>query len=233
MFFALVLMLPGGAAFAQTDAPIPAPGQELPPHAAGGWPTELTGDNQKPERTPEQQARLAAVANELKRLAKEHGPDSVVLQSKLLIRSMGAGALGATEVRVAGASPEASDHLQIVVDTGLYFDSKTTTAEARRDSVWKDVAAPVLEEMVSFKIEPSSLELIFLYDVQEFFGAADPTTASEREAFRIRMGRELLDDIMLDRIVGDAVRAKVDLQLAPVPPAIAAPAIPAAAPTAP
>lgn len=197
-----------------TDPPIPAPGQQLPPHAAGGWPTELTGDDKKPERTPEQQARLDAVANELKRLANESGPDSVVIQAKLLVRAMGAGAVGPTEVRVAGESDSAGpEFLEIDIETGLFFDEKTTTADSRRDTIWKDIAVPVLDEMVSFKIEPAALELVFLYDVQDFAAGmdslVDPNEPAVHEAFRVQLSRAVLEDLIADRLAGDAVREKV------------------------
>lgn len=208
-----LLLLAVGVADA-TDPPIPAPGQNLPAHAAGGWPTDTTGDDKKPGRTPEQQAHLDAVTGELKRLANESGPDSVVLQAKLLVRSMGAGAVGPTEVRVAGQSGKAGPgFLEIDITTGLYFDAKTTTAESRRESVWKDVALPVLDEMVSFKIEPSGLEMVFLFDVQDFAAgeapAGDPTEPSTPEAFRVELDKAVLEDLVADRLAGDAVRSRV------------------------
>ena len=211
--FAVVLA--GAAAAGQTEAPTPAPGQSVPAHAAGGWPTETTGDDKKPPRTPEQQARLDAVAGELKRLANEFGPDSVVLQAKLLMRAIAAGALGPTAVRVAGPSPAAGPgHLEIDIETGLFFDEKTTTADSRRDAVWKDVAAPVLDEMVSFKIEPSALELVFLFDVQDIAAGSaavlDPSAAARSEVFRARISREVLEGAIDDRLVGDALREKVE-----------------------
>lgn len=212
---ALAAIAPSPARAGSTDAPIPAPGSALPDHAAGGWPTELTGDDKKPQRTPEQQANLDAVTAELARLAKSHGPDSVVLQSKLLMRSTAAGAVGPVEVKVAGASPVAgADHLEIDVETGLYFDSRSTTPESRRDAVWKDVAVPVLDEMKSFRIEPAALELVLLYDVQEAGKPAtadevasfDPTAPSVHEAVRVRLGRALLDGIASDAVAADAMR---------------------------
>ncbi len=198
-----------------TDPPVAAPGQAVPPHAAGGWPTDLTGDDQKPARTPEQQANLDAVANELKRLANTHGPDSVVLQSKLLIRSMSAGAVGPSEVRVAGPSKEAGDdHLEIDIETGLFFDEKTTTAESRRDAVWKQVATPVLDEMASFRIEPASLELVFFYDVQaatftDEHAVFDLASPAAHEAFRVRLSRPVLEAIITDEIVADTMHERV------------------------
>lgn len=209
-----LVSLLGASAASATDPPVPAPGQQLPAHAAGGWPTELTGDHKKPERTPEQQARLDEVANELKRLANESGPDSVVLQAKLLVRSMGAGATGPTEVRVAGASAKAGpDFLEIDIETGVYFDDKTSTAESRRDTIWKEIAMPVLDEMVSFKIEPSALELVFLYNVQDFAAGEVPTAdlgaPSERETFRAQLSRAVLEELIADTLRGDTVRAKV------------------------
>jgi hypothetical protein len=209
------------AAFA-TEPPIPAPGEVVPPHAAGGWPTDLTGDDQKPKRTPEQEAHLHSVAQELKRLANTHGPDSVVLQSKFLVRSMTLGAVGPTEVRVAGPSPVAGDdHLEIDIDTGLYFDEGTTTEESRRETVWKDVALPVLDEMVSFKIDPAGLDLVFFFDVQKKSAESgfDPTEAHRHEGFRVTLAAPLLADLVSNEIAGDAVRAKVDLEPSPAVPA--------------
>ncbi len=213
---ALLCLRAGAAAAGQNDTPIAAPGQSVPAHAAGGWPTDTTGDTKKPGRTPEQQAQVDALTGELKRLANEFGPDSVVLQSKLLIRSMAAGAVGPTEVRVAGPSatpgPVGPGHLEIDIDTGIFFDENTTNADSRRETIWKNVAAPVLDEMVSFKIEPTSLELVFLYDVQALVGAEGfrPVDDSRREAFRVRLSRAILDEMAADRVIGDAVREKAE-----------------------
>lgn len=217
VLLAASLLAPCGA-LADNDAPVAAPGQVVPPHAAGGWPTTLTDDDQKPKRTPEQQARLDEVAGELKRLANDFGPDSVVLQSKFLIRSMSSGAMGPTEVKVAGPSPSAAGHLELDVETGLYFDGRTTTPESRRETVWKDVALPVLEEMKSFKIEPSALEVVFLFDVQDLEPGLhlDPTEPARHEAFRVQLSKPLLDEMVADTVVGDAVREKVTIS-APVP----------------
>jgi hypothetical protein len=212
-FFAAFLGLASPAA--ATDPPIPAPGQEVPPHAAGGWPTDLTGDDQKPKRSPEQEANLRSVAQELKRLANEHGPDSVVLQSKFLVRSMSAGAVGPTEVRVAGPSPVAGDsHLEIDVTTGIYFDEKTTTEESRREAIWKDIALPVLDEMSSFKIDPAGLDLVFLFDVQKISAERgfDPTEEHRPEGFRVTLAAPLLAELVSNEVAGDAVRAKVELK---------------------
>jgi hypothetical protein len=211
---ALASLLTVGPAGA-TDPPIPAPGQTVPPHAAGGWPTNLTGDDQKPKRTPEQEAHLNSVAQELKRLANEHGPDSVVLQSKFMVKSMSSGAVGPTEVRVAGPSAVAgNDHLEIAIETGIYFDETTTTEESRREKIWSDVALPVLDEMMSFKIEPAGLDLLFFFDVQPLSGERgfDPTEAHRHEGFRVTLGAPLLNDLATDQVAGDAVRTKVDLK---------------------
>lgn len=209
-----VLTLRSPAAWAQDEPPIPAPGQKLPPHAAGGWPTSTTGDDEIPGRTPEQQARLDAVTGELKRLANQYGPDSVVLQSKLLVRSMSAGAAGATEVRVAGPAADDPGALEIVVDTGLFFDSATTTAKTRRDMIWETVAAPVLDEMTSFKIEPAALRLAFLFAVQDFSlgtaGQPDPTGTATREGFHADLSRSLLEDLIADRQTALEVASKIE-----------------------
>jgi hypothetical protein len=194
------------------DAPAPEPDQagEVPKHAAGVW-----AQPSEDRRTPEQRAAVHAVATELRRIANAHGPDSVVLQSKFMIRSMTAGAAGPTEVRVAGPSTgdAGPGHLEIDVETGLIFDESTTTAESRRETVWKDVALPVLDEMASFKIEPEALELVFLFDVQKIV-PGEPVVLAEdahHEAFRVLMARDVLEDLVADRVVGDAMREKVIL----------------------
>lgn len=208
-------LLGAAPAFAGASAaPTPAPGELVPRHAAGGWPSSTTGDDKKPGRTPEQQAQLDSVTNELKRLATDSGPDSVVLQAKLLIRAMTSGALGASEVKVAGPSKSAGDgFLEIDVETGLYFDGKTTTPQARRDQVWKDVALPVLDQMVTFKIEPAALELVLLYEVQDLEPGLplDPTTPSRHEGFRTQLSKELLADMLADRVGGEAIQEKAKM----------------------
>jgi len=206
------LLAHGATAFAAEVVAAPGSTEPIPKHAAGGWPTETTGDDKRPGRTPEQQAAIDEVASELRRIASKFGPDSVVLQSKLLIRSMAAGAVGPTEVRVAGPSTgdAGPGHLEIDIETGLFFDEKTTTADSRRDTVWKEVAAPVLDEMVSFHIEPEALELVFLFDVQQFASETPDLSAESRhEAFRARLAREVLEDLMSDKVTGDAMREKV------------------------
>ena len=204
--------------------PIPAPGQSLPAHAAGAWPNSLTDDSKKPGRTPEQQAALDAVTNELKRIAETWGPDAVVLQSKLLIRAMQAGALGATEVKVAGASPVAGpEHLEIDVDTGLFFDGRTSTGQTRSDRVWTEVALPVLDEMKSFRIEPAGLELVLLYNVKDLEPGTvlDATAPSRHEGVRVTLAKATLADMAEDRLAGEAVRGKAAFRDGGVLPAAA------------
>jgi hypothetical protein len=214
-WLSLHLLTAGPSIAADARVPLPAPGQTVPPHAAGGWPSETTGDNKRPGRTPEQQAAMESVAGELRRIANQYGPDSVVLQAKLLIRSTSAGAIGPIEVRVAGPSTgEAGpEHLEIDVETGLFFDEATTTAESRRETIWKDVAMPVLDEMASFKIDPQSLELVFLFDVQKIAEGDQPSPNEDarHEAFHVRLSREMLEDLVADRVVGDAMRDKAVL----------------------
>lgn len=215
LFVLAVTLAAGAAAAGDPVVPLPAPGQTVPKHASGAWPSDTSSD-EKPPRTAEQQARLDAVAGELKRIAETHGPDSVVLQSKLLIRSMGAGALGATEVRVAGPSTELGpSHLEIDVDTGIFFDEASTTAESRRDVLWKDIALPVLDEMTSFQIDPGALELVFLFEVQDAArqagGKLSPTAEARCESFRVRIDHPTLRGISSDELKGDAVRGKVEM----------------------
>lgn len=226
----IALVLPLGA-LAQTPPPEAAPGQVVPKHAAGGWPSDTTGDDKKPERTAEQQANLDAVAAEMKRLANESGPDSVILQAKLLIRAMGAGANGATEVKVAGPSEVAgADYLEIRVETGIEFDGATTTPESRRAKVWKEIAMPVLDEMVSFKIDPSALELVFYYEARGG-GPKDGNTADDdpsshqtltREGFRARIPKATLEKVVSNEIEGDALATVVELEPIASTPVLAA-----------
>ena len=75
---------------------------------------------------------------------------------------------------------------------------------------------PVLDEMVTFQIEPDSLELVFLFDVQKRIhlsaGQPDPTEQARREAFRAKLDRGLLEDLIADRLEGDAVRGRVSFE---------------------
>jgi len=196
------------------------PAQEKPPpHAAGGWPTDTTADSKKTPRSAEQQAAIDEVAGELKRLARNYGPDSVVLQAKFLIRSVAAGAIGATEVRVAGPSSEAGPgHLEIDIETGMVFDDLETTPESRRETVWKDLAFPVLDEMASFKIEPPALELVFLFDVKHQGPEVSIVEATHHEAFRVRLTREVLDELAADQLGAESLWDRAQLT-----PAVAVP----------
>lgn len=191
-----------------TEPPTPAPGQTVPLHAAGGWPTDTTGDDKKPTRTPEQQANLDSVSNELKRLVRDFGPDSVVLQAKLLVKAMAASPAVATEVGVTGPSKVAgAEYLEINVGTGLHLEAKNTTAQSRRAQVWKDIAAPVLDEMKSFKIQPSGLELVMRYEV------ADSTTAfpePKPEGFRAAIPRSVLEKMIVNETTAEAIAASPD-----------------------
>jgi len=159
-------------------------------------------------------AKLTELTSELRRLADQYGPDSVALQAKLLLRAGVAGALGPIEVKVAGPSARlGSEYLEVVVDTGLFFDQAQGTAQQRADQVWSGVAEPALEEMTSFDLRPAGLEVIFLYRVQDLSGSPtariDPSVGGRTERLAIALDRSLLASLARDETVGIALRGAV------------------------
>ena len=158
------------------------------------------------------QHKVQALAQELARIANDHGSDSVALQASLLIETMRAGAVGPSEVKVAGASArEGAEYLEIDIGTGLIFDSDTTDPATCTERVWTSVAAPVLAKMDRFEIRPAGLELVFTYGLQSFSRQddreADPTEPHEPHTVRFVLPAPVLDDLASDRITIDAALA--------------------------
>lgn len=154
------------------------------------------------------------VVTALKQTGEDHGPDSVALQAKLLTRSTSAGALGPVEVRVVGPSQRlGAEYLEIVVDSGLFFDEAAATRDGRADLIWETLAGPVLEEMTSFDLKPGGLELVFLYQVQDLSGSAtgklDPSSPAHGEALAVALDQKLLAALARDEVTGVALRGAV------------------------
>lgn len=156
--------------------------------------------------------KVQSLAHELARIAAAHGSDSVALQAALLMETMRAGAVGPSEVTVAGVSPrEGEEFLEIAVGTGIIFDSDTTDLAACNQKVWTSVAAPVLARMERFEIRPAGLELVFTYGLQSFsqldHREADPTEPHDPHTVRFVLPASVLDDLVDHRISIDAARA--------------------------
>jgi hypothetical protein len=176
--------------------------------------------------------KVHSLAQELARIANDHGTDSVALQASLLIEAMRAGAVGPSEVRVAGASPrEGVDFLEVDVGTGLIFDKDTTDLATCGQRVWSSVAAPVLAKMERFDIRPGGLELVFTYGLQSFSSQdgreADPTEPHEPHSVRFVLPAAVLEDLATRRITIDAALAAGRTAIDDVVPATTAPASPA------
>lgn len=155
--------------------------------------------------------KVQALTRELARIANDHGADSVALQASLLIETMRAGAVGPSEVRVAGPSPrEGAEYLNIDVGTGLIFDADTTDVATCNQRVWSSVAAPVLAKMERFDIRPAGLELVFTYGLQKFSlhdeRRADPREPQASHTVRFVLPASVLDDLADRRITIDAAR---------------------------
>jgi len=188
LVFALVA--PG---FAATASEPDAPAQDdaaLPPEAT-------------PETTPGAEStkrRLHSIARELNATAKRHGPDSVTLQVGLLVHTLNAGAIGASEVTVVGESSRAGpSYLELDVLTGIIFDVEGSTSSSQLAHLWKQIAVPALEGMDSFKFEPSGVEIVFFYGLQRFAEIlghkADPEAPAEARAVRIAIPEDVLADL--------------------------------------
>ena len=168
--------------------------------------------------------KVQSLAQELARVAHDHGSDSVALQASLLLETMRAGAVGPSEVRVAGVSPrEGAEFLEIAVGTGLIFDSDTTDLATCSQRVWASVAAPVLSRMERFDLRPGGLELVFTYGLQSFSRLddreADPAEPHEPHTVRFVLPASVLDDLAVHRITIDAAlaaaRSAIDDVVAP------------------
>ncbi len=155
------------------------------------------------------------LAKTLAATSEAHGTDSVALQAALLVHTIAAGAVDATEVRVAGPSPTDSEHyLRYELETGLIFDSESTTDESRLARIWSTILIPSLGRLETVEIRPPGLEFEFRYGLQSFDrnhdNRADPQAPSEALAATVRISGETLSGF-----VGKAVGRVEIIELCP------------------
>ena len=165
------------------------------------------------QRREATERRVHAVAAELAKTAKQYGPDSVSLQASLLVHSMSAGAIGACEVTVVGASPSAGpSFLELDVDTGLVFDTGATTERGRMAHLWREIALPALLGMKSFQTEPPGLELVFEYGLQSYTdqieNKPDMSAPIDGKILRVTIPEAVLSDLAVGAIEADAVLSR-------------------------
>ncbi|MFP6626087.1 MAG: hypothetical protein VCA74_03380 [Deltaproteobacteria bacterium] len=151
--------------------------------------------------------KIEDLASELRSIAVDYGPDAAALQALMLVETIRAGALAASEVTVAGPAPGAElSLLSIEVVTGLIFDSDASTAQSRLTVVWTKVALPALLQLRSVLLDPPGLELSLAYQLQRFDdnpgGGADPGGPGQARRHRIRLAASLLEDLVSRRIEG-------------------------------
>jgi hypothetical protein len=145
------------------------------------------------------QERLQQLSSELGKTANAYGPGAVGLQVGLLTNTIGAGAVGPSEVVVVGSSSEAGpDYLRFRILTGLIFDSSQTTEAERLDFIWSRIATPALEATETFVMEPRGLELAFEYGLQHFAELPDhkpdATAPFSMRTITIAIGPETVED---------------------------------------
>ena len=162
---------------------------------------------------PSVERRIHSIAHELAATAKRHGGDSVALQAGLLIHTLNAGAVAATEVAVVGESAEAGkSFLELDVTTGIILDSEGSTPSAELAHMWQEIAVPTLKTMRSFETDPRGLEIVFLYGLQRFAdridNKADPTAPSHPRMMRVAIPESVLADLAAGQIEIDAVLAR-------------------------
>lgn len=193
-----------------------------PSLAGGGEEGGVAADASRAEAVIEetQKSAINDLADELRRIVDSYGPDSVALQAKFLMRCTAAGAVGATEVKVAGPSTRlGGGYLEIDVDTGLLFAEAAGTPQDRADMVWRDLAAPALEEMTSFHLNPAGLEVVFVYRVQDMSasntGHLDPSIGGRSERLSVALDQELLAAVARDELAGDELRWAADFHHSP------------------
>jgi len=169
------------------------------PPARAGF-TEKQLEEAESDRKETTERRVHSLASELAATAKRHGTDSVSLQAGLLLHALQAGAVGACEVTVVGASPNAGpSFLEVDVITGLIFDTEASTQSTQIAHVWHAIAAPTLKGMKSFETDPRGLELVFQYGVQRFSELiehkADPSAPSEARTVRVTIPETALAEL--------------------------------------
>ena len=155
--------------------------------------------------------KMNALAAELRRIAETHGPDSVILQTRLLMRSIAAGAVAPTEVRVVGPSATlGGEYLEIDVDTGIIFTEPETTQNGRTDRIWREVAGPALEGMSSFNLEPNGLQMVFVFGVQHTEESPDPAKPARYERFSVSLPAARLASAAVEKHDAETIRAVAD-----------------------
>jgi hypothetical protein len=167
----------------------------------------------KTEEPPPIERRIHSIAHELAATAKRHGPDSVAIQAGLLIHSLSAGAVGVTEVKVVGESPQAGpSFLEVDVTTGIILDSQGSTPSSELAHMWRRIAVPSLSNMKSFKTDPRGLEIVFLYGLQRYSdlieGKPDPTEPMMPRMMRVAIPEAVLTDLAEGDIAIDAVLSR-------------------------
>jgi len=167
----------------------------------------------KSNEVPPVERRIHSIAHELAATAKRHGGDSVALQAGLLIHTLSAGAVGATEVAVVGESAQAGESfLELDVTTGIILDSEGSTPRSELAHLWQQIAVPTLKTMHSFETDPRGLELVFLYGLQRFAdridNKADPTAPSLQRMMRVAIPEGVLAALAAGEIEVEAVLAR-------------------------
>jgi hypothetical protein len=120
----------------------------------------IPGNDELGAGDPERAARLAGIASELRQIAEKYGPDVVILETHLLMKSLEAGAVLPVEVRVEGSVASGSGPLlEIQVDTGLLLDSRESSSAERRQKLESLIVEPALTQMRSFNMDPAGLRL--------------------------------------------------------------------------
>lgn len=147
-------------------------------------------------------ARVEALAESFAETAKQWGADAVALQVSMLMNSMRAGAVLATEVRIAGpSSGQGSSYLEIDVDTGIILDAGRGDERERVGRLWAAVVFPALEKLETLELKPSGLELVLRFGLQDFAvmdppGRADPLGVVEHGVIRYVIKPQLLADFV-------------------------------------
>ena len=168
----------------------------LSPSPAGAIDAPEQGTSLSPEDAGSSreavQDQISGLVEELRTLAESYGPDVVLLQAALLLETIRAGAIAASEVSVEGVSAlPAGDHLRIRVLTGQIFDRAASTPRSRLEHMWNRVAAPALDRMERFDFRPASLELVLGFGLQDFAatidGRADPTLQYPMREVHLRL----------------------------------------------
>jgi hypothetical protein len=211
---AMTIALLASVATTYAAEEIPEPGQAAEEQAADEQPRDVPKEERfKTEEPPSVERRIHSIAQELAATAKRHGPDSVAIQAGLLIHTLNAGAIGATEVRVVGESPQAGPlFLEVDVTTGIILDSEGSTPRSELTHMWRQIAVPSLRGMKSFKTDPRGLELVFIYGLQRFADSVenkpDPTGPMLPRMIRVAIPEAVLSDLATGTIDIDAVLAR-------------------------